>query len=115
MSLNRKQIEALDDLPREELEVPEWGDTVWIRMLNIREREGFEKLVMDAGSFASLPHVYAKFCVLCIVDENGTRLFGDDEIEGLQERSATAIDRICKAALKLNGLTTDDVEELAKN
>ena len=40
--LNREAILAAEDLPRELVEVPEWGGAVYVRALTGAERDQFE-------------------------------------------------------------------------
>jgi hypothetical protein len=50
-----------------------------------------------------------------MVDENGERLFQEEDTFPLGGKSAAALDRIFTVAQRLNGLRDEDVEELAKN
>jgi len=52
---------------------------------------------------------------LTICDEEGTRLFAAKDMDELGKKSAAALDRIFTVAQRLNGLSGEDVEDLAKN
>ena len=57
----------------------------------------------------------ARFVALCLVDEKGNRLFTDKEVAQLGAKSVAALDRVYRAAQKLNALGEADSEELEKN
>ena len=113
--LNKAQILAADDLPKEVVTVPEWGGEVFVRMLTGTERDRFEASLQGEKGKIDLTNVRARFCSLTMVDDAGKRLFADNEVMGLGQKSAKALDRVFGASQKLNGLTDADVEELAKN
>ena len=114
--LNRDTILKADDLPRELVEVPEWGDGgVWVRTLKGCERDSFEQSLVGKKQKMSLENVRARFAVLTICDESGTRLFTDADAKALGDKSAAALDRVFAVAQRLNGFSSDDVEELAGN
>lgn len=114
--LSREAIFAAKDLETIEVEVPEWDGTVIVRGLTGRERDEFEASMMERRGKQMVPNVAnvrAKLVVKCVVDENGKRLFTDQDANEMGEHSAAAVNRIYAAASKLSGLTDEDVEELA--
>lgn len=114
MSLSKADILGADDLPREEVPVPEWQGTVFVRTMTGEERDGFEQSIID-GEKRKLDNIRAKLAALTVVDENGERLFEEGDIAELGKKSAAALDRVFAVAQRLNGLTGEDVESLAKN
>ena len=115
MALSKTDILDADDMPREEVAVPEWGGTVLVRTMTAAERDSFEARVIGTDGIRNLANIRATLCARCIVDEQGKRLFGDGDIDLLGQKSAAAVDRVFAVCQRLNGLTPDDVEELAKN
>ena len=63
----------------------------------------------------NMKNARAKLVVLCTVDENGKRIFGDADIALLADKSAKALDRIFSVAQELSGISKDDMEELTEN
>ncbi len=112
--LDRAAILAADDLPRELVEVPEWGGSVHVRTLTGTERDAFEQSVIVAGE-KNLGNIRARFAVLTICDENGDRIFGERDAVDLGKKSAAALDRVFAVAQTLNGFSSSDVEDLAGN
>ena len=111
--LTREEILSFDDSKLEKVSVPEWGGDVFVRMMNGNERDAYEEWCTSVKR--SLIGVRGRLAALCIVDEKGVRLFSDDDIESLGEKSAAALERIVSAAMKLNAVSDGDIEELTKN
>ena len=117
--LDRDAILGAQDLPTEDVSVPEWGGTVRVRGLTGSERDAWEaSLVQGAGTKHArlvLADVRARLLARTIVDEEGKHIFGDGDIKALSAKSAMALERVFKVAQRLSGLTDEDVEELAGN
>ena len=111
MALSRDQILGADDLGLVELPVPEWGGSVFLRVMRGVERDAFE-VRMAAEDRAN---VRARMAALSIVDEQGVRLFSDEDIEALGQKNAKALNRVMERAMELNGFTEQDVENLEGN
>lgn len=118
MALNREQILGADDLPTEELEIPEWGGTVLLKALNGEQREEIEvrshkaKASGDALGWKGLKTLTATFA---LVDEAGKPLFTAKDIAALAKKSSAALDRIFERVLSQNAMRKEDAEALAGN
>ena len=113
--LNRDAILGSSDLPKELVSVPEWGGDLYVRTLNGTERDLFEQSMVGKKNKTNLDNVRARFAVLTICDESGARLFTANDAEALGKKSASALDRVFAVAQRLNGFSSEDAEELAKN
>jgi hypothetical protein len=117
--LSKTEILAQDDLKTEDVQIPEWGGAwVRVRTLNASERDHFEASTVQRNGkrvTTNLENIRARLCLLCMVDENGDRLFQEEDTFPLGGKSASALDRIFTVAQRLNGLRDQDVEELAGN
>lgn len=111
MSLSRDQILASDDLPREAVEVREWGGSVWVRTLNGLQRDGFETATAGKAKIETL----AMLAVRTVCDEAGSLLFSEDDVPALLQKNADAILRIVEVALRINAINRKDIDELEKN
>lgn len=114
MSLTKETILAADDLPRQEVLVPEWGGSVWVRTMTAGERDAWELSGMKGDTFRR-ENIRARLAVVTVTDEQGALLFGETDIDALGKKSAAALDRVMGVAMKLNGLSKDDVEDLVGN
>ena len=87
-------------------------------MLTGAERDAFEGSILQMNSKSrskNYANIRARLAQISIVDEGGQRMFSELDIVSLGKKSAKALDRIFDAVQKLNGMTEDDIEELAKN
>jgi len=119
MSLSRDQILQADDIQKESVNIPQWGGEVWVKGLNGAERDAFEVSIMEFREGKKpklvLENMRAKLCAMTVCDENGKRIFKDEDIPALGKKSAKALSLIFDKAQELNGLSDEDVEKLSKN
>jgi hypothetical protein len=119
--LSRESIVAASDLPREKVDVPEWGAGAYVnvRSLTGKERDSWEAFCIEQReaykSDAGFPGLRASMLVRCLVDDEGKRLFLDTDTEVLGAKSGAVLDRLWTVAARLNALTASDVDELKKN
>lgn len=101
------EVEGFDDLTREFVEVPEWGQAVglWVREMTIRE---YHTLIDRYGETGTKPGYMEELVAMCAVDENGRPIFDAsnmDQMAMLSGKSHAAIMRIADAVNEINGLT----------
>jgi hypothetical protein len=116
--LTRDAILKAQDLPTEVVEIPEWNGAVIVRGLTGAERDAFEQSIVETrgkNTRMNLRNIRAKLVALTVVDEDGNRIFSDEDAEALGKKSAAALDRVFAVAQRLSGLRPEDVEELAGN
>jgi len=111
--LTRDSILKADDLPKESVEVPEWGGQVWVSTLTGTQRDAFEQSMVTKKNKPNMDNVRARFAVLTICDEKGERLFKAADADELGKKSAAALDRIFAVAQRLNGFSDNDQKELS--
>jgi hypothetical protein len=114
--LSRDAILAADDIEYDTLEVPQWGGTVRVRALTGTERDAYEaSMSQQRGKnyVRNLANIRAKLVVKCVVDDDGVRIFTDQDAPALGKKSAAALDLIFEVAAKLSRLSEEDVDELA--
>lgn len=113
-----EQILAANDLPTKPVEVPEWGLTVYVRAMNGSERDAYEADLIDnkdKPNKEKLRNMRAKMVVLCVVDEDGERVFEEDQVDEVGRKSANALNRIVDEVQKMNALSDDDIGEIEGN
>jgi hypothetical protein len=111
MSLTREQILAADDLPREAVDVPQWGGKVYVRTMNGLQRDGFETAVAGKGKV----EILAILTVKTVCDEAGNLLFEEEDVPAILAKNADPVLRIATVALRVNAINRTDVDELEKN
>jgi hypothetical protein len=114
----KEKILAANDLARESVEVPEWGCTLYLRIMTGTERDALESESMASrggDSAANMRNFRARLIARVACDEAGVRIFSDSEIEALGAKSGLVLDRLYAIASRINGYTKKDVEDIAKN
>ena len=117
--MSREDILGFDDLTREELTIPEWGNgKVYIRCLTGAERDRFEAEMLADPEEDHRKRFYnlrARLVVLAVCDPQGMPLFMLNDVERLSTKSAKVLDRLFSVAQRLSGRTKEDVDTLTKN
>jgi hypothetical protein len=117
-SLDKEAIFGISDLITQRVEVPQWGGYVLIRSLTTKERGRLELSIHERKGVnvtENLALLRSRMVMLSVVNEEGSRMFDDRDIERLEEKSAAAMDLIFTAAMRLSGISKSDVDELTKN
>lgn len=120
MALTLAEILAAVDLPREEVAVPEWGGSVWIRVLTGAERADFELANVRARKAAKDDDAWfrdygVRLLALSLCDETGKPIASQGEASALAGKSSRVLDRLVDVAVRVNGLRASDVERDAGN
>lgn len=110
--LSRDNILAVVDLDTESVHVKQWDGDVNVRGLTAKERDHFEASI---GMQSNLENLRARLVVLCLVDDEGKRIFKDSDATALGEKNAQAINQLFEVCRKMSGMTDADVEELEGN
>ena len=117
MSIKNK-IKAADDIDRVSLDVDEWGVTIEIRSMSVRQRAAFIAANQDGdGQGARVEALYGQMLVTCVYDpETGELVFDESDLDWLlTEKSGSVIDRIVTRCLEVSGLKEKSVDELGKS
>jgi len=116
--LSREAIFAAADMTYEDVEVPEWGGTVRVKSMTLGERDALEQsLIQGRGNNREMNFrlFRARLIIATTIDRHGRPLFTDADVEALRQKSSKPIERIVNVALRLSGLSEQDVEGLVKN
>ena len=115
MDLTRDAILAADD--RSDLlavEVPEWGGTVYIRLMGSDERDAYELKYAQVPK-EQLVGMRAYILALTLSDAQGNPLFTRADIKALGQKSALVTDRLFEIASTHNGLNDAALDDAKKN
>ena len=113
MSLFRELLtsEKATTIPRERLELPELGGFVFVKGMTGGERDEFEKSCRDPkGRLRG--NTRARLAVRTVVNEDGSRVFTDDDIQIVGRIRVDVLQKVFNLAQKLSGISDADVEEL---
>lgn len=108
---------SIAELPTGHISMPhkQLGGDINIKIHNVAEREAFEKIAFGADSeFKDYPQRAVTFAH-AVVDENGKRLFSDDQIPIISEWPAYVTMPVFQKYNEINGVGPDKVEAAEKN
>ena len=87
------------------VDVPEWGQKVYLRPLSAREQMDIEKMDVPASERS------LRILLLSIVDEDGNRLLADDDFDLILDQPFPVLIPLLKETGKVNGFDEAEVEE----
>jgi len=111
MALSKQMILEAQDIKTTEVEVAEWGGSVFIRVISGADRDVFEQAFADkkTESFRT------RFLVLTLCDANGERLFTNEDVVALNKKSSRVLNRLFDEAWEFNAFTPAAVEALGND
>lgn len=117
--LSKDEILGMDDIPTEEVVVPEWkGRTVLVCGMTAAGKNAYEASLVEVKGTTRkirMENATAKLLVRTLVNRQRQPLFTETDIEKLGAKSAAALERLAQVALRLSSMRVSDVEELVKN
>lgn len=102
--LNRKQVLTAIDERKKDVEtvpVPEWGGEVGIRRLSAAD---LDKAGFFGGGEKTTIEIARSVLSMTLCDENGERLFSDQDIAELDEADVNVTLKLFNEAARINGL-----------
>lgn len=85
-----------------------------IQELTTSQREEFELLAMDLNN-SKAKNMKSKLISVSVINEDGSRFFGDDEVEKIAMLPGSITEKIFNAVLKINGMGENILEETEGN
>lgn len=116
--LSREEFLALRP-PVEAVEIEGHGK-VFIKGLQADERDEYEQSLIERGPDGRarqkrvLRNVRASLVVRALCDENGERMFKDNEVDQIGHVDAAVVDKLWDKARRLSGMDTGEIEEMAE-
>ena len=96
--------------------VAAWGVPCKMRVMTGTERDAWESIVFPgAGKPTVKENFRARLLVKVLCDDNGAAIFNDGEIAALSSNDSVELDRLYDVAVKVNALSSANVDELTKN
>lgn len=116
--LTADQIDAVVDGGLKQVEVPEWGGSVFLRVMSTEERDAHEietlKAQMSGGEGIPPDNFRSRLLARCLCDESGALLYpGGDGMARLAKKASGIVNRLWIQAMKLNALTADEMERIS--
>jgi hypothetical protein len=114
MALTAEQILAADDAGLLEVPVPEWGGSVYIRVMSVGERDTYERMWIGKKE-SGVDNFRTEFLARVLCDEKGKLLFGREKVDALASKSGAVMGRLFDAAMKHNYMEAESVETSGKS
>lgn len=97
------------------IRVKPWGGDVLIRGVSAGEMDHIEAIetAFEKEPLSITSHLRARVCAYFLANEDGSRMFGDSEVEQLNGLSAAGMTVVYQEGMKFNRRAT--TEELEKN
>lgn len=109
--LTRDNILQAQDTPLVPVNVPEWGGTVYIRAMSLAALKALTDRIKSRGGDENAAFVVANVAM----DQDGNRLFTDEDEAALKARSVKALNRIVAAFNDANELSQAKVDTAQGN
>lgn len=110
-----EHISKCDDLKIEKMHIPEWKCDVWVRQLSALEQDDIESKRHNKDGTPVILNLRARYVTMCLVDEDGNKIFTEKDIHILSKKAGSVINRLIDKCSELNRLTEEDLENSAKN
>jgi len=115
MGLRESILEYQDPaLTLEEVPVPEWGQSVWVRGWTGKERDAYEDEFGDVAD-TPMPNLRARILVRFLLDAEGKRIFSDSDAEALGSKFCGPLVSLLKKVIDKGKATKDAAENAQKN
>jgi hypothetical protein len=103
--LTLEDILAAEDLKPVPFEVPEWGGSIYFKVMSAKRAIKFREQMRSAAGGDTVVNIFAE----CACTADGNRLFADpDTLAKLKEKSFAVFLRAQDFLLKLNGMMRPD-------
>lgn len=109
-TLTAAEILSAPDVQTEEVPCPEWGKPILIRGLRAFEAAEFLALNKENRGDAS-----AYMFIMSVINPDGSQAFSVADLEVIKKKSLSVVNRVQRAAMRLNGIGQDKEMEAAKN
>lgn len=108
----RNKLLTLNDRPLVPVPVSEWNATIYVRALTLAELKDVSDFRMKQGENESLSN--AAMVAKVALDGDGNRIFTDDDVAALAQKSAASLLKIITATNKVNVIGDEKVIEQLK-
>jgi len=114
-ALTKTQILSANDIKTVEIDVPEWGVTVYVREWSGVERTKAMQQFRQEEDAQPSAEVMARILCGVLRDEDGRLIFDDTDAPALANKSGAVLDRLFMRAMEINGIGRKAEEDAVKN
>lgn len=119
--LTKDEILAADDLPFEDVTVPEWGNKkVRVIGMNAADAQEYSSRLVSLDNKGrvrklNLDTVMTTMLIRVLVDDKNRPLFTHQDVEALGRKSAVVMTRLFEVAQRLSAMGEKDQQEIKEN
>lgn len=96
------------------VEVPELGETQYVRVMTGRQRDTFERMIGNREK-GDADNLRATVAAWTWCDKDGDRIFTDREVETVANLDSRVLHRIFDGAVAASALTAEEIEAVEGN
>ena len=112
MTTLREQILGAQDIARETVPCPEWGTDIVLHGLTARARFQIVARFSDDSGKVSYEDLYPALVVACAhAPDSDELLFTDEDLDAIAGKSATPVERLGQAAMRISGIGTGKTDK----
>ena len=112
----KDKIRAAKDFKSEVVDCPEWDMQIEVRTMRGVDRARMLKSSSnDKGEVVGEMFQAYLIAISSYDPATGERIFSEDDVEWIQEKSVDVLDRISEVAMRINGLDKKTIEQTEKN
>lgn len=108
--LSKQSVLSVDDFQYDVVPCPEWGGEMRVRGLTAAE----QSLIYKRYNEGKTEDFDVLVCIMGCVDENGERIFDNNDKDILRSKAFTVVDRIAKKIISLTGESDPEAIETAR-
>ena len=101
-----------------EFKIPELGGSVWIKGMTVTERSKFERQFRTRKGDTNerkMNEIRQRMLIACVCNADGQQLLTESDIDAIGKQRADIVERLVNAAQIACGMSSDDMEDIAKN
>jgi hypothetical protein len=111
----RDRILQASDIKSNVLTVEQWGVDLDIRTMTARERSRLVSSCTKPDGTVDMEKMYPLLLIAAVYDpETGDKVFSAEDMESLQEKSASAIEFVAQKIMEVSGMNPKAVDEEGK-
>ena len=112
----RERILEKDDRESELVEVPQWDEKLKVVGMSAKERARLLRRITDSETGEmNIELMYPMLVIATVHDPaTGEKVFSDDDIDALNDKSGSAMEILGAAASRLSGMGSTEVGEMGK-
>lgn len=117
MSIKEKLLAAAKAVGVRREAVTVFGETLYVHGMAAKEKDEWEKTlsVVRNGKSQMVGNIRASLVTRVLRDESGNLVFAASDVDEIGNWPAAEVSVIFDAAQRLNSVSNEDIEELAKN